>query len=163
MLVKDQLRIRMDQLEMPVNELARRVGVSGQSVRHWLAGRSFPGKAKCHLIEESLTFKLDFSEGNTGQTETIDQKLVQTDLAARNAISQLPPDMQVLFAKLAAEVVEMQRAAHKRAPAAHAGAPPAAPAAVAAPARRVMTQEDAERALASPQALRVGVPRRSRV
>lgn len=49
MLVKDQLQVRMEQLSMPVNDLARRVGVSDQSVRHWLNGRSFPGKAKCHL------------------------------------------------------------------------------------------------------------------
>ena len=87
MLVKDQLQLRMDQLNISVNELARRVGVSSQSVRHWLAGRSFPGKAKCNLIEEALTFKLDFSEGNTGQTETIEQKLTQTDLSTRTAIS----------------------------------------------------------------------------
>ena len=105
MLVKDQLQLRMDQLEMPVNELARRVGVSGQSVRHWLAGRSFPGKAKCNLVEEALSFKLDFSEGNTGQTETIAQKLTQTDLATRNAISQLPPDLQVTIGRLAAQFV----------------------------------------------------------
>jgi transcriptional regulator with XRE-family HTH domain len=105
MLVKDQLQVRMDQLEMPVTELARRVGVSGQSVRHWLAGRSFPGKAKCNLIEEALSFKLDFSEGNTGQTETIDQKLTQTDLATRNAISQLPPDLQVTIGRLAAQFI----------------------------------------------------------
>jgi transcriptional regulator with XRE-family HTH domain len=115
MLVKDQLRVRMDQLGIPVNELARRVGVSSQSVRHWIGGRSFPGKAKCNLVEEALTFKLDFSEGNTGQTETIDQKLVQTDLAARNAISLLPPDLQVLFAKLAAGIVEIQRNAQAKA------------------------------------------------
>lgn len=111
MLVKDQLRLRMDQLEMPIPELARRVGVSTQSVRHWLAGRSFPGKAKCNLIEAVLSFKLDFSEGNTGQTETIDQKLTQTDLATRTAISQLPPEMQVTFGKLAAQFVAALREA----------------------------------------------------
>ena len=140
MLVKDQLRVRMDQLEMPVNELARRVGVSGQSVRHWLAGRSFPGKAKCNLIEEALTFKLDYSEGNTGQTETIDQKLVQTDMAARNAISQLPPDVQVLFMKLAAEYVLANRAAQPSRPL-HREPVQQTPA-------RSMTLEEHERALA---------------
>ena len=140
MLVKDQLRVRMDQLEIPVNELARRVGVSSQSVRHWLAGRSFPGKAKCNLIEEALTFKLDYSEGNTGQTETIDQKLVQTDLAARNAISQLPADVQVLFMKLAAEYVTANRAAQPSRPL-HREPVQQTPA-------RPMTQEERERALA---------------
>lgn len=116
MLVKDQLRLRMDQLEMPISELARRVGVSGQSVRHWLAGRSFPGKAKCNLVEAVLTFKLDFSEGNTGQTETINQKLTQTDLATRTAISQLPPEMQVTFAKLASQFVNALREAQTSRP-----------------------------------------------
>lgn len=116
MLVKDQLQLRMDQLDMPIPELARRVGVSTQSVRHWLAGRSFPAKAKCNLIEAVLSFKLDFSEGNSGQTETIDQKLTQTDLATRTAISQLPPEMQVTFAKLAAQFVTALREAQSGRP-----------------------------------------------
>ena len=120
MLVMDQLRIRMAQLEMPINELARRVGVSSQSVRHWLVGRSFPGKSKCNLIEEALSFKLDFSQGNTGQTETVEQKLTQSDLAARNAISHLPPDLQVTMSRLASQMVSALREA-----ASHRPRPPA--------------------------------------
>ena len=123
MLVKDQLQLRMDQLEMPVSELARRVGVSGQSVRHWLGGRSFPGKAKCNLIEAVLSFKLDFSEGNTGQTETMNQKLTQADLATRTAISQLPPEMQVTFGKLAAQFVAALREAQTGRPRSTPGRP----------------------------------------
>ena len=107
MLIKDQLQVRMDQLNVTIKQLAKHVGVSDQSVRHWIAGRSFPGKAKCNLIEEALSFKLDFSEGNTGQTETIERKLLQTDLAARNAVSLLPPDIQVMMAKLAARILEL--------------------------------------------------------
>lgn len=101
MLVKDQLKIRMDQLGMPVSELAKRVGVSSQSVRHWLGGRSFPGKAKCNLIEEALSFKLDFSEGESSQSITVEQTLRQSSVNTLLSISKLPLDVQLLFAKLA--------------------------------------------------------------
>lgn len=101
MLVKDQLKIRMDQLQMPVSELAKRVGVSSQSVRHWLGGRSFPGKSKCNLIEEALSFKLDFSEGESAQSITVEQTLKQSGVDTLLSISKLPLDVQLLFSKLA--------------------------------------------------------------
>lgn len=110
MLVKDQLKIQMDQLKMPVSELAKRVGVSGQSVRHWLAGRSFPGKAKCNLIEEALSFKLDFSEGESAQSITVEQTLKQSSVNTLLVISRLEPEVQLLFAKLAAKFVDLQNA-----------------------------------------------------
>lgn len=108
MLVKDQLKIRMEQLEMPVSELAKRVGVSGQSVRHWLVGRSFPGKAKCNLIEEALSFKLDFSEGESMQSITVEQTLKQSSVNTLLAISKLPLEVQLLFAKLASAYADLQ-------------------------------------------------------
>ena len=101
MLVKDQLLIRMEELKMPVSELAKRVGVSSQSVRYWLTGRSFPGKAKCSLVEEALSFKLDFSEGSSTQSITVEQTLKQSNVNTLQAISRLPLDVQLLFAKLA--------------------------------------------------------------
>lgn len=109
MLIKDQLKVRMEQLDMTVSELARRVGVSGQSVRHWLAGRSFPGKAKCNLIEEALSFKLDFSEGESMQSITVEQTLKQTSVNTLLAISRLPADVQLLLAKLANAFSDLQR------------------------------------------------------
>lgn len=110
MLVKDQLKVRMAQLKMPVSELAKRVGVTGQSVRHWVDGRSFPSKAKCNLIEEALSFKLDFSEGKSTQSITVEQTLKQTSVNTLLAIDKLPLDVQLLFARLAEEFVALQAA-----------------------------------------------------
>lgn len=101
MLIKDQLRVRMDQLQMPVTELARRVGVSGQSVRHWLEGRNYPTKVKTALIEDALSVRLDFSEGTTEQGVTVDETLRKADIETFILISRLPPDVQDLFAELA--------------------------------------------------------------
>lgn len=111
MLVKDQLKIRMDQLGMSVNELAKRVGVSSQSVRHWLGGRSFPAKSKCNLIEEALTFKLDFSEGESAQSITVEQTLKQTSINTLISISRLSLKNQLLLAKLVDAMLELQQGA----------------------------------------------------
>jgi len=114
MLVKDQVKIRMDQREMSVSELAKIMGVTGQCVRHWLDGRSFPGKSKCNLIEEALSFKLDFSEGQSSQSITVEQTLKQTGVETLLAIRKLPPQVQLMFSKLAAEFVAMQSASKTR-------------------------------------------------
>lgn len=63
MLVKDQLKLRMEDLDISVTELARRVQVSNQTVRHWLSGRNLPGKSQLAALEKALgpNFKVDFS------------------------------------------------------------------------------------------------------
>lgn len=109
MLVKDQLMVRMDQLGMTVNELAKRVGVSSQSVRHWLGGRSFPGKSKCNLIEEALSFKLDFSEGESLQSITVEQTIQQTSVNTLMAISRLQAEHQLIIAKVANAFSDLQQ------------------------------------------------------
>jgi transcriptional regulator with XRE-family HTH domain len=63
MKVKDQIRTRREQLGMSVDELARRLEVSGQAVRHWESGRSFPGKSKAGVLEAALSITLDWTEG----------------------------------------------------------------------------------------------------
>lgn len=101
MLVKDQLRVRMDQLGISVTELAKRLEVSNQSVRHWLTGRSFPGKRHVPQLERELSFKLDFSEGNTPHvTPTVDATLQQTDIELFIKISKLPADMKLVVKDL---------------------------------------------------------------
>lgn len=138
MLIKDQLKVRMDQLDMPVNELARRVGVSGMSVRHWLDGRNYPTKHKIHLIEEALTCKLDFSEGESDQAITVEDTLKKADIDTFIAISRVPPDVQRLLMKLAERFVEVHGdgAAHVDA---EGTVPPTAPAPTSAstPVKRV--------------------------
>lgn len=110
MLVKDQLRVRMEQLDMPITEISRRIGVSSQTIRHWLAGRNFPGKAKCQLLEDTLSFKLDFSEGAGDKGVTVEETLRNIDVDTLVAISKLSPRAKSLFASLAEEFVVAQGA-----------------------------------------------------
>jgi transcriptional regulator with XRE-family HTH domain len=114
MLVKDQIRIRMEQLKISVAELASRLGVSNQTVRHWLSGRSFPGKSKTPDLERALSFKLDYSEGASNNVPTVESSLQATDVETFLAISRLPPEIKHLFGKLATAVMhhlESDRAA----------------------------------------------------
>lgn len=104
--VKDQIKIRMDELGINPPELGRRVGVSAQSVRFWLSGRSFPGKAKTTLLENALSFKLNFSEGLNEYSATVEEGLHQTDIETFLAITKLPPQLKHIFSKLAQEIVE---------------------------------------------------------
>lgn len=101
MQVKDQLKIRMEQLGVSVGELATRLRVSNQTVRHWLNGRSFPGKRKAPLVERALSFKLDYSEGSISVDKTIESTLKEADLQMIRAYSHLPPEVKLLFARLA--------------------------------------------------------------
>lgn len=108
MLVKDQLRVRMDQLGIPINELAKRLEVSSQSVRHWLSGRSFPGKAKTVALERALSFKIDFSEGGSSKEMPVSERLQHTDIETFLMITKLPPDVKEAFLKLAHLYVAME-------------------------------------------------------
>ncbi|HOW46102.1 MAG TPA: helix-turn-helix transcriptional regulator [Rubrivivax sp.] len=63
MQIKDQIRVRREALGMDMHQLAMRVGVTEQAVRHWESGRSYPSKSKIRLIEEALSFTMDWSEG----------------------------------------------------------------------------------------------------
>ena len=110
MLVKDQLRVRMDQLEVCTSDLARKLGVSSQCVQHWLTGRNFPAKAKCNLIETVLSFKLDFSEGSPDKGKTVEKSIEIIDSKTILLISKLPPAFKValysLLEKFAAALSE---------------------------------------------------------
>ena len=103
--IKDQIKIRMAELGIKPPELGRRGGVSAQSVRFWLAGRSFPGKAKTTLLENALSFKLNFSEGLNEFTSTVEDGLHETDIKTFLALSKLPPQFKHVFAALAQELV----------------------------------------------------------
>lgn len=99
--VKDQLKMRMDQLGVTVNELAKRCEVSSQSVRFWLSGRSFPGKRHAAMVEKALSFKLDYTEGSSTSAPTMGAMLQKVDVELFLTISKLPPPIKVLLAQLA--------------------------------------------------------------
>lgn len=98
--VKDQLRVRMDQLQVGVGELAKYCGVSNQSVRHWLSGRSYPGKRHIPQIEKRLNIKLDFSPDTPSSVPTTESTLQAQDIALFMKISKLAPEFKVSISHL---------------------------------------------------------------
>lgn len=107
MLIKDQLRVRMEQLGVSVPELARRVGVSNQTVRFWLDGRNFPGKRHAPAVEKALSFRLDFSEGGDSmQSPTVSSMMERTDIELFLLINKLPPDLKLHFHRMIEVLVE---------------------------------------------------------
>lgn len=102
MKVKDQIRVRREQLGISVDELAKRLEVSGQAVRYWEAGRSFPGKAKAAALEVALSMNIDYTEGagdaygKNPMAALIDKS--DTDLLL--LICQLPAPAKKLFGEL---------------------------------------------------------------
>ncbi len=102
MQIKEQIRSRREALGMDMAQLAMRVGVTEQAVRHWENGRSYPSKAKTRLLEEALSFTMDWSEGanpiSEGKTAAamIDKKdvdlllvICQLPLKAKNLIGEI--------------------------------------------------------------------------
>ena len=69
MKVSHQIRHQRESLNLSVSEVASRVGVSDQAVRHWESGRSYPSKAKAREIERALEFTIDWSEGERSAGE----------------------------------------------------------------------------------------------
>jgi transcriptional regulator with XRE-family HTH domain len=91
----------MEQLDMPVTQLAKQLQVSNQTVRHWLSGRSFPGKRKTPELERALSFKLDYSEGAEPHAETVESSLQASDVETFLLINRLPAEVKVLFGRMA--------------------------------------------------------------
>lgn len=102
MKVSDQIKIRREQLGVSVNELAKRLGVSGQSVRHWEHGRSYPGKAKIAALETALSFSIDWTEGTRAAAGRpgVSALIDQADIDLLLLICRLPPPAKVLMADL---------------------------------------------------------------
>lgn len=112
MKVKDQLRLRMEELGVSVKELSERLDVSDQTVRHWLSGRSFPGKGKTAALNLALNFVIDYSEGRSPSSPAGGDSggatvgsLQQTDIETLMAITRMPPDLKLMFCRMAQAVV----------------------------------------------------------
>lgn len=97
MRVGQQIQVRMEQLGVSVQELARRVGVSGQAARHWIAGRSFPGKRHAPKLEAALSFNLDYTEGAGKKAGRPDASTIMDrgDVELMLMVSRLDPHMRI--------------------------------------------------------------------
>jgi transcriptional regulator with XRE-family HTH domain len=102
MKVKDQIKLRREQLGITVNELAKRLGTSAQSIRHWENGRSFPGKSKTNALETALSFNIDWTEGSRAaeKRSQISGMIDPNDVALLLQISRLPPPAKALIGDL---------------------------------------------------------------
>lgn len=102
MKVSDQIKVRREQLGVSVSELAKRIGVSGQSIRHWENGRSYPGKAKISALETALSFNIDWTEGSRAASgrSGVSALIDQADIDLLLLICRLPPPAKVLFSDL---------------------------------------------------------------
>jgi transcriptional regulator with XRE-family HTH domain len=102
MKVKDQLRMRRQQLGISVSELAKRLDVSAQAVRYWESGRSFPGKAKTAALESALSFNIDWTEGARAASKRISASALidPNDVGLLLQIARLPPPAKALVADL---------------------------------------------------------------
>ena len=103
MQIKDQIRARREQLGISVQELAKRVGVSGQAIRHWESGRSFPGKSKAPSVETALSFTLDWTEGRkaTAAQPQMASLIEQGDIDLLLLLCRLPAPYKALLTGLA--------------------------------------------------------------
>ncbi len=103
MLIKDQIRARREALGMNMSELATRVGVTEQAVRHWESGRSYPRKPMIPLLEEALSFRMDWHEGMDPDSErrTAAAMIDQRDVDLLMVICKLPLRAKKLFGDLA--------------------------------------------------------------
>lgn len=102
MKVGQQIQVRMEQLGVSVAELAKRTGVSGQAVRHWISGRSFPGKRHAPVLEQALSFTLDYSEGAAQKSgrETATAMMDRHDIELMLMISRLAPELRIALRHL---------------------------------------------------------------
>jgi transcriptional regulator with XRE-family HTH domain len=102
MKVKDQIKVRREQLGISVNELAKRLGVSSQAIRHWENGRSFPGKSKTAALETALSLNIDWTEGSRAAAKRpqISGLIDPNDVSLLLNIARLPTPAKSLIADL---------------------------------------------------------------
>ena len=102
MQVKDQIKVRREQLGVSVQELAKRLKVSAQAVRYWESGRSYPGKGKTAALEAALRFNIDWTEGARASAKqpTVQSMIAAGDVSLLLEIAKLPPPAKALIGDL---------------------------------------------------------------
>lgn len=111
MLIKDQIRLRMNELGITAVGLAKTLNVRPMTVRHWLHGRSHPSKPKIAELEAALSCHLDFSEGQGPQRPDITSLLRDSDLEFLITMRKLPVDVRNLLMQLAKAYVKHEETA----------------------------------------------------
>lgn len=88
---------------MTLPDLAKKVGVTEQAVRHWESGRSYPGKATAKVIEQTLDFRIDWTEGahTAGDKASAAAMINPSDLDLLLLLCRLPADFKGVMQHLA--------------------------------------------------------------
>lgn len=104
MKVSHQIRSRREALGLSLQDLAQKAKVTEQAVRHWESGRSYPSKAKARLIEQTLQFNIDWTEGvrTSGDDASATAMINPKDLDLLLVLCKLPADMKGVVERLAA-------------------------------------------------------------
>lgn len=101
MRIKDQIRARREALNYTPADVAKKLEISEQAVRHWESGRSYPSVEKMLLLQDALSFTLDWTEGRAGARPTAAEQFQQEDLDLLGLIRRLPEPAQKLMADMA--------------------------------------------------------------
>lgn len=107
MLVKDQIKSRMEQLGIKVPALAKAIGVSEQSVRFWLNGRNIPGKRHRAPLEAALSCSINWAEHDRkllNDQIPADAMLDKADIEIMFKLSRLPAPVKILLGQLAEQI-----------------------------------------------------------
>lgn len=106
MLVKDQIKLRMQELNISHGQLARLCQTSDQTTRYWTSGRSNPRKNRIQLLEQALSFKIDWSEGAAAAGPTVSDSMPARDAQLFAKIQRLPAATKLTFEQLADQILE---------------------------------------------------------
>lgn len=112
MKIKDQVRLRREQLGLSIQEFAHLVDVSEQAVRYWEAGRSAPGRGTRAKVEDALRIQLDWQEGRDRYPAMLDIVL-EEDLQLIEMLARLPLSAKAAFKALMQSHLDMAEAATK--------------------------------------------------
>lgn len=121
---------------MTMRELADRVGVTEQAVRWWEEGRSYPRKKVAPLIEQALSFQIDWAEGRGDPNRTAAAMVDEGDMQLLLKIAKLPANSKQAFKHLVDVHLEAVERARSSTPAEPAPRAAPAPAPTPAPAKK---------------------------
>ena len=102
--IKEQIRARRLAIGLSVQDFAKAVGVSEQTVRHWESGRNYPVKRRRDAVERALTHKLDWRGGGAPMDQDHDPLFDKGDLLLLGKLRRLSPSAKAVVSQLLDEL-----------------------------------------------------------
>ena len=98
--VKDQIRTRRVALKLTIPQLAKELGVSEQTVRHWETGRNYPVKKRRTDIEKALDLRLDWRGGGAPMDQRGSTLFDREDIELLGKLCRLPASTKAILSRL---------------------------------------------------------------